>query len=586
MRRWPDRVWWIVPGVVLTLGLTPLPAQAVGALDVENRTLGFGTVGVPYSEDVSATGTGTTPYTWTVTAGALPAGLSLTDASNKGRISGTPTTTGTYTFTLQVADSGTPTTTATRAFTVPIYPVLQVSTSSLPNAAVGAVYSQTLTASGGSGTYSSWTLTNGTLPPGLTLSAGVISGTPTTVGFWDFTVRVTDSVGITMDRGLSITVEESRALALSPVSIGQVTVGIPYNLQLTATGGSRIYSRWVVTSGTLPTGLNLNATTGLISGTPTATGSFTATVQVTDSDPSTATRSLSFTVGSSPCAHDGSLGPITAAQQSSMPAAGLAPGAALVLDCGIQHSRTVTAIPVAAPTAVEVRSFSTSLRVEGRTADGSPTGTRDGNVALLRATPGATVGLDGSGARPNSTAQAWVLPGTALGSVAADANGSFRKSIPLPTGITPGTITVQVNMLGPDGQVRSVSLGVVVVDEPRSVTRDRIRTSVRFRPGSARLTPRAVDRLDTVIEDIGQASVVSVSVRGFARDPVRAGSSAAARRKQQLALARRRATAVADYLTQQGIAVTITRQARGPVKTYKGAKGRRANITVVVSRIT
>jgi hypothetical protein len=424
-----------------SLAIATVPAQGVGGLDVENRSLGFGTAGYAYpTEDVSATGTGTTPYTWSVTAGALPPGLGLTTVSEKARISGTPTTTGTYTFTLQVADSGTAT--ATRQFTIPIYPVLQVTTTSLPNGAVSTAYSQTLSASGGSGTYSSWSLTNGTLPPGLTLSSGVISGTPTTVGSWDFTVRVTDSVGITMDRGLGITIGESGQLTVATSSIGQLTVNVPYNLQLTATGGSRIYSRWAVLSGALPTGLTLNSTTGLITGTPNATGSFSATIQVADSDTTTATRVLSFTVGSSPCAHDGSLGPITAAQQSSMPPAGLAPGVALVLDCGNAHSHTVTALPIGSPTAVEVRSFATRLSIEGRTAAGQPAGTRDGNVALLRAAPGSTVLLEGAGARANATAQAWVLPGTSLGSLTADASGTFRKSIELPTGTSPGTITI------------------------------------------------------------------------------------------------------------------------------------------------
>jgi outer membrane protein OmpA-like peptidoglycan-associated protein len=141
-------------------------------------------------------------------------------------------------------------------------------------------------------------------------------------------------------------------------------------------------------------------------------------------------------------------------------------------------------------------------------------------------------------------------------------------------------------MPGPDGQVRSVSLGVVVVEEPRSVTRDRLRGSVRFRSGSARLTPRAINRLDNLVADIGEGSVVTVTVRGFARDPVRPGSTRAARRQQNLALARRRAAAVANYLREQGIATTIVQQSRGPVRAYPGAKGRRANITVVVSRIT
>jgi len=585
MRAAPRRLVWVITVAALAATTAMPSAYGSGGLDVENRTLTSGTLGVTYpTEEISAVGAGVTPYSWTVSAGSLPSGLSLTTVNNKGRISGIPDATGTYTFTLQVADSATAT--ATRNFVIPIYPVLQVTSSSLPAGVVGLTYSAALSASGGSGSYTSWSIISGALPPGLTLAAGVISGTPTAVGFSEFMVRVTDSVGITMDRTLGINVEPSGQLAIAATPVGQVTVNIPYNLQLTASGGSRIYSRWAVVAGNLPTGLSLNATAGLISGTPSSTGTFTATVQVADSDTTTATRILTFTVGTSPCAADDTLGPITSAQNSSLPPAGLPAGRALVLECGSPHTHTLAALPTDAPVAIQVRSFATSLRTEGRNDGGQPTGIRDGNVALLHQTSGSTVGLSGGGALPRSTVRAWILPSTSLGSFIADADGAFSAIFAMPPGIMLGSQTVQVNMLGPDRQVRSVSLGVAVVEPPRATTRIRLQASVRFRPSSAKLTGSAQARLDNLIERIGEDAVLQVSVRGYARDPVRPGTSSATRRRQNLALAGRRAAAVAQYLRSNGVSVAITQQARRPGGNIPGAKARRVNVSVVVSRIT
>jgi len=109
-----------------------------------NSPLPSGTAGTAYSQTLVANG-GTPPYTWSVTAGALPAGLSLSSA---GVLSGTPTTTGTANFTVRAADSGTQT--ATKAFALTINNPLSITTSSpLPSGTVGTAYSQTLAASGG-----------------------------------------------------------------------------------------------------------------------------------------------------------------------------------------------------------------------------------------------------------------------------------------------------------------------------------------------------------------------------------------------------------------------------------------------------
>jgi len=178
--------------------ISPSVTVTVTLPTVTTSSLPIGVVNAPYpSTQLTATG-GASPYTWTLTAGSLPAGLALLPST--GVISGTPTATGTFHFTVQVKDSAGNTNTA--ALTITINAALQVTTSSVTTPVdAGVAYpSTTLTATGGVTPYT-WMMTSGSLPSGLTLSsAGVISGTPiasavtTPVGF---AVKVTDSQGDT-----------------------------------------------------------------------------------------------------------------------------------------------------------------------------------------------------------------------------------------------------------------------------------------------------------------------------------------------------------------------------------------------------
>lgn len=169
----------ITLNAVLTIITTSLPA---------------GSLGVPYNAFVSAEGaTGT--FTWTVTSGSPPAGLTFqtTSTSSSAEITGTPTVLGTSKFTVQVTDSAGTSVSQTLSIIINPPPPLSVATGSLPNGMVNASYSQTLQASSGVPPYT-WTLTGGTLPFGLSLAAnGTISGTPVATGTFAFTVKVVDS---------------------------------------------------------------------------------------------------------------------------------------------------------------------------------------------------------------------------------------------------------------------------------------------------------------------------------------------------------------------------------------------------------
>jgi hypothetical protein len=183
----------------------------VAVLTITTTSLPGGILGVAYDSFINAAGA-PAPFTWTIISGSLPPGLTFqtTSTSTSAEITGTPTTLGTYNFTVQVEDSSDAIVTQALSIVINKAPPLSVATGSLQSGTVGLAYTQTLAASSGVQPYT-WTLAGGTLlPPGLSLSSsGVISGTPIATGTTNFTVQVTDSstpTAQTATANLSITI--------------------------------------------------------------------------------------------------------------------------------------------------------------------------------------------------------------------------------------------------------------------------------------------------------------------------------------------------------------------------------------------
>jgi uncharacterized protein YhjY with autotransporter beta-barrel domain len=264
------------------------------SLTLNPATLPAGTQGIAYNQAVTASG-GTGPYTYAITAGSLPAGLSLNPST--GAITGTPTGSGASGFTVQALDSlGN---TGSRPYSVNIGTnSLVLNPASLPAGTQSVPYNQVVTASGGTGPYT-YAITSGALPAGLSLnpSTGAIAGTPTGNGASTFTIGATDANGNTGSRPYNLNVGSS-SLALNPPALPNGTQATPYSQTVTASGGTGPYT-YSISSGALPSGLSLNPSTGAITGTPTGSGVSNFTIQALDSQGNTGSRAYSVNVGTS-----------------------------------------------------------------------------------------------------------------------------------------------------------------------------------------------------------------------------------------------------------------------------------------------
>ena len=316
---------WTTAGAISLLMLCALPL--LGALPlVLTGPSASAQVGVPYNSTLAASG-GSAPYVFSFTAGSLPPGLSLSNTVT-GAITGSPTASGTFTFTALVTDtpflganvpadsqaarrrsiaqSGAPNASNSNSFSITVAPAVLTLSGPSASAQVGVPYNSTLGATGGKTPYV-FLITTGSLPPGLSLSntaTGAITGSPTAFGTFTFTASVIDTplfaANVPADsqaarrrsiaqsgapnasnsNSFSITVAPAVLTLSGPSASAQV--GVPYNSTLGATGGKTPYV-FLITTGSLPPGLSLsNTATGAITGSPTAFGTFTFTASVID----------------------------------------------------------------------------------------------------------------------------------------------------------------------------------------------------------------------------------------------------------------------------------------------------------------
>ena len=243
--------------------------------------------------------------TWAA-VGSLPLGLQL---NSNGTITDVapatgPVTAGTSSVVVTATyldDTVVPnkTYTATKTLDLTVNPALFVTTASLPEVVIGTSYTQQLALQGGTPSFT-WTIVNGsgTLPPGLLISpsTGTISGTPTGSGTFPFTVQVTDSTGASTQRALAIKVNPTLAIATS--SLASVNSGANYVQELAAEGGTKPYVWSISGEGSLPSGLSLDAASGVISGSAGGAGSYDFNIKVTDADGNIDTKLLTITVNS------------------------------------------------------------------------------------------------------------------------------------------------------------------------------------------------------------------------------------------------------------------------------------------------
>jgi hypothetical protein len=275
--------------------------RVVGLSISDSQVLPVAIVGVPFTYTFAATGGGS-PKVWSATS--LPNGFML---SSDGVLSGTATTTSTFSLFVTVTDGSA---VLTRRFTLysraanPIVLTYPIASTILPDAIVGQSFTFTLVPNGGIAPYS-WIVAGGSsLPSGLNLipvstlgsptssnflpGSTLIAGAPNLPGNYTFDLIVTDAVGAQTQRTFTLHVASIAVLSgnLRSGTLRNVTTGASYVQQLTAVGGTPPYTFSLLpvnlTTDMLPPGLTMSSG-GLLSGTTTSSGTYSFVLHVQDS---------------------------------------------------------------------------------------------------------------------------------------------------------------------------------------------------------------------------------------------------------------------------------------------------------------
>ena len=263
-----------------------------------------GNVALTYSLYLSVTG-GVQPFNFTLTAGSnpLPPGLALGSSGNTaGLVEGTPTTPGSYGFSVQVTDSGPTQMHATQSFSLQIQNNLVLPNRALPDAVQNVAYAEYIKPGGGTPPYHFALGQNSTLPPGFSLDAatGKVSGSPTSSlqnpDF--FMVMISDSAPTPATISPFVSLNVQPPLAFQTTTLPDFARGLNYNSSIFIGGGRAPYTLQLA-SGALPDGLTISTSSGFgITGIPTKDGTFQFAMKVADSyeTPNTATQNFQIRI--------------------------------------------------------------------------------------------------------------------------------------------------------------------------------------------------------------------------------------------------------------------------------------------------
>lgn len=340
-----------IAGPKLTI-VAPLSLASATAGTAISATVFTATGGIPFIDSM-----GNAFYHWSIVPGQGSQSDGLVMDQNSGTLSGTPLNAGIFSITIGVLD-------AVGTAAIHIYTLnvsgsnsLTITTTSLPGGIINQAYSQKLTETGGPVPGVTWSIVSGSgnLPPGLNISSntdstGMIAGTPTAAGVYNFTVQASYQVTnlgsvqvVTGTAALSITITTQLTMA-NPAAVSGV-VSQMVTMQFTVVNGTAPYT-YALQSGTVPPGTSLNAQTGAVAGQVTTAGAFTFTIQVTDAVKQTATAQGTITIAAVTLSATVTLTGSTAA--ASQPTVTLtlatAPGVALTGNLKLKFVRADNAI--------------------------------------------------------------------------------------------------------------------------------------------------------------------------------------------------------------------------------------------------
>ncbi len=293
-----------------------------------------------------------------------------------------------------------------------------------------------------------------------------------------------------------------------------------------------------------------------------SSGSSGSTLPVTVRDPLAAVQIPPVTPGSSP----------------SLPASGLAPGASVLLVGGAPSNVTIGPDTSSAqgnqsgaairPSGLVIEGSDFTMRLTGLDAVGSSLGLTSDAALILQ--PDNTSSVSGTGFRPGTDVQVYIFSTPRLlGTVSTDANGNFAGSVPIPRDLEFGRHTLQVNGYTTDGQVRSLSLGVVL-QAPKLTSGQKVaKATVFFGPSSARLTSKARATLQTLARTVGSKARGGLVIGYVQRDQNLANDTA---------LSTQRAKVIASHLRALGIKADLTTKGNGALSSKD--KSRKATVSI------